>query len=87
MYGVLHPAHTSPTDGVAKFVGYLANGQLLSTVLKHLWHEWQGVELAVLIQCGKNLGLASHLDKFADAKAEFTLQADFCVQRYSFQSA
>ncbi len=87
MYGVLHPVHTSPTDGVAKLVGHLADGQLLSTELQHLWHEWQGVELAVLIQCRKNLGLASHLHKFADAKAEFAGQADFCLQCYSFRWA
>jgi hypothetical protein len=87
MYGVLHPVHTSPTDGVAKLVSHLSDGQLLPAELQHLWHERQRVEFAVHIQCGKNLGLASHLHKFADAKAEFAVLADFCLQSNSFRRA
>jgi hypothetical protein len=88
MYGVLHPTHTAgPADGVAELVGNLADGQLLSAVLEHLWHEWQGVELTVLIQCGKNLGLASDLHEVTGTKAELGAQADSCLHSYSFRWA
>jgi hypothetical protein len=69
MNSVLHPVHTGPADGVTQLVSHLSDGQLLPTELQHLRHEWQGIELAVVIKCGENLCLASYLHKFADAKA------------------
>jgi hypothetical protein len=54
-------------------VSHLSDGQLLPAELQHFWHERQRVEFAVLVQCGKNLGLASDLHKFADTKAEFAV--------------
>jgi hypothetical protein len=86
MYGILHSTHAGPANGVAQFVGALVDGHLLSAVLQHLRHEWQGVKLTVLVESFENLVLASHLHTVTNVEAQFSVLTDlFSGQPHSFR--
>jgi hypothetical protein len=85
VYSVLHATHAGSANGVAQFVSSLVDGHLLSAILQHLRHKWQGVKLTVLIESCENLVLAAHLHTVTNMEAQFGVLTDiFSVQPPSF---
>src|SRR3954454_940166 len=55
---------------IAGLVGTFAHAQRLPTIPEHLRHEWQLLELALLVQRTENLLLRPDLHPFTSAEAE-----------------
>jgi hypothetical protein len=43
------------------------DGEPLSTVQEHLWHEWQTIETSIVVEGGQDLVLAFNLDYVASS--------------------
>jgi hypothetical protein len=47
---VLHPTNAPTQDVIASLIGALENPESLPAILQHLWHEWEVLQAAVLVQ-------------------------------------
>src|SRR5580765_4534916 len=70
MDSIPHPTGSRVGDRVARFVRPLIDAKLLSTKLKHLRHEWLGIQSAVGIESSQNLGFAANLHEFTGAQIQ-----------------
>jgi hypothetical protein len=55
MHAIFQAAKPRVVDRVACLIGSPIDSEALPAELQHFWHEREGIELTILIQCGKDL--------------------------------
>src|SRR5262245_25892657 len=65
---VLHLSAADPQRRIARLMGPFAHAQRHSAILKHLRHEWQFIDPALVVQRAENLLLRPYLHPFPGAE-------------------
>jgi len=82
VHGIFDAAHAPLLDVVAGLVGALGHAKTLAAILEHFGHERHGVQLAVLVEGGKNLLAAADFHQFVGEKVEALRGIALCHLRF-----
>jgi hypothetical protein len=73
MNGIGEPSATRASDRVTGLMGPFVDSESLTAILKHLRHEWQTLQAAILVKGAENLFFASDLHPITGAKSHAAL--------------